>query len=90
MNIVILEGSPNKNGSSNLLAKEFASGAEEIGHNVNIIDAAHANVRPCTGCVGHQPSKARDIGANLFSRRLAPTNDNIFQFASYSPAGSTN
>lgn len=51
MNIVILEGSPNKNGSSNLLAKEFARGAEEIGHNVNIIDAAHANVRPCIGCV---------------------------------------
>ena len=51
MNIVILEGSPNKNGSSNMLAKEFACGAEEVGHNIKIVDAAHANVRPCTGCV---------------------------------------
>lgn len=51
MKIVVLEGSPNKNGSSNLLAKEFIRGAEESGHSVQIIDAAHANVHPCTGCI---------------------------------------
>ena len=32
MKIVVLEGSPNKDGSSNLLAKEFIRGAEEAGH----------------------------------------------------------
>ena len=51
MKIVILEGSPNKNGSSNLLAKQFIRGAEEAGHTVKIIDAAHANLHPCTGCI---------------------------------------
>ena len=51
MKIVILDGSPNKNGSSNLLAKQFIRGAEEAGHMVEIIDAAHANLHPCTGCI---------------------------------------
>ena len=51
MKIVVLEGSPNKHGSSNLLADEFIRGAQEAGHTVEIIDAAHANLHPCTGCV---------------------------------------
>ena len=51
MKIVILEGSPNKNGSSNLLAESFIRGAEEAGHSVQIIDAAHANIHSCTGCI---------------------------------------
>lgn len=51
MNIVVLTGSPNKNGSSNLLADCFRRGAEAAGHRVEIIDTAHADIRPCTGCV---------------------------------------
>lgn len=51
MKIVILEGSPNKKGSSNLLADCFRQGAEEAGHSVEVIDTAHANIHPCTGCV---------------------------------------
>ena len=51
MKIVLLEGSPNKNGSSNLLADCFRRGAEEAGHRVEIVDAAHANIHPCTGCI---------------------------------------
>lgn len=51
MKIVVLEGSPNKNGSSNLLAAEFIRGAEEAGHSVQVADAAHADIHPCTGCI---------------------------------------
>ena len=51
MKIIILEGSPNKNGSSNLLADCFRRGAEEAGHSVEIVDTAHANIHPCTGCI---------------------------------------
>lgn len=51
MKIVVLEGSPNKHGSSNLLAGEFIRGAQEAGHTVEVIDAAHADLHPCTGCV---------------------------------------
>ena len=51
MKIVVLEGSPNKNGSSNILADSFIRGAKEAGHSVQIIDAAHAHIHPCIGCV---------------------------------------
>ncbi len=51
MKIIILEGSPNRKGSSNLLADCFKQGAEEAGHTVEIIDAAHADIHPCTGCI---------------------------------------
>lgn len=51
MIITVLEGSPNRCGSSNLLAEEFIRGAVEAGHTIKIIDAAHANLHPCTGCV---------------------------------------
>ena len=51
MKIVVLEGSPNRHGSSNLLAENFIRGAEEAGHTGRVIDAAHAGVHPCTGCI---------------------------------------
>ncbi len=51
MKIVMLLGSPQKHGSSNLLAEQFIKGATEAGCSVSVIDTAHANVRPCTGCV---------------------------------------
>lgn len=44
MRIVVLEGRPNKKGSSNLLTDEFIRGAKEAGHTVEVIDAAHANL----------------------------------------------
>ena len=51
MKIVVLEGSPNKKGSSNLLADCFKQGAEEAGHSVEIVDTAHAEIHPRTGCI---------------------------------------
>ena len=51
MKILVLEGSPNRHGSSNFLAEEFIRGAKEAGHAVEVIDAAHADLHPCTGCV---------------------------------------
>ena len=51
MKILILEGSPNSNGSSNMLAEEFIKGAEEAGHEVTAISVVHSKVSPCTGCV---------------------------------------
>ena len=51
MRIVILESSPNRHGSSNLLAERFAQGAQEAGHQVAFADVAHANLHPCSGCI---------------------------------------
>ena len=51
MDITVLMGSPNQNGSTHLLVESFKRGAEEAGHRVHVIDAAHAQVHPCTGCL---------------------------------------
>lgn len=51
MKILVLEGSPNKKGSTHLLADCFQQGAQEAGHTVQMLDIAHANIHPCTGCI---------------------------------------
>ena len=51
MKIVVLEGSPNKKGSTYILADCFRLGAEGAGHTVERINVAHAKIHPCTGCV---------------------------------------
>ena len=50
MKILILTGSPRKNGNSNTLADEFAKGAKEAGHEVVRFDAAFKKVNPCIAC----------------------------------------
>lgn len=74
MKIVVLEGSPNKNGSSNTLANAFIEGAKEAGHSVDVIDAAHANIHPCTGCIhcGYEgPCVQKDDVDDIRARVLA-------------------
>ncbi len=51
MKMVVLQGSPNKKGSTFILADCFRQGAEAAGHTVEFIDVAHAKIHPCTGCV---------------------------------------
>ena len=50
MKIIVLEGSPHKRGSSNMLAEKFIKGAEEAGHTVEVLDVAHMDMHPCLGC----------------------------------------
>lgn len=74
MKIVLLEGSPNKNGSSNTLANAFIEGAKEAGHSVDVIGAAHANIHPCTGCIhcGYEgPCVQKDDVDDIRARVLA-------------------
>ena len=51
MRIVVLQGSPNVNGSTALMVEEFARGARGAGHDVERVDVARLDVAPCTGCV---------------------------------------
>ena len=51
MKIVVLEGSPNRNGSTHILADCFCQGAKEAGHTVELINVAFADIHPCTGCI---------------------------------------
>lgn len=50
MKILVIESSPHKRGSSNLLADHFIRGAGESGHQVTVFDAGHADLHPCLGC----------------------------------------
>lgn len=48
--VLILSGSPRKNGNSDILCDEFARGAAEAGHLVEKIRVAEKNVGYCRGC----------------------------------------
>lgn len=50
MKILVITGSPRKNGNSNTLADNFIKGAQEAGHNVVRFDSAFKNVHPCVAC----------------------------------------
>jgi multimeric flavodoxin WrbA len=50
MKILVLTGSPRKNGNSATLAAQFIKGAEEAGHAVTRFDAAFKDVHPCIAC----------------------------------------
>ena len=50
MKIVVITGSPHKNGASALLAAEFIKGAAEAGNEIYRFDAAFSQVHPCIGC----------------------------------------
>ncbi len=50
MKILVLTGSPRKNGNSNTLVDSFIKGAEEAGHETVRFDAAFKDVHPCIGC----------------------------------------
>lgn len=67
MKIVVLTGSPHKNGASNLLADRFVAGAEEAGHEVLRFDCAGAAVHPCIAC----DACRRNEGACVFSDDMA-------------------
>lgn len=51
MKIVVLQGSPNKKGSTFILADCFRQGAQDAGHTVEFLDVAHTKIHPCTGCI---------------------------------------
>ncbi len=48
--ILVLAGSPRKNGNSNTLVDNFIKGATQKGHNVVRFDSAFKKVHPCVAC----------------------------------------
>ena len=50
MKILVITGSPRKNGNSATLAEHFIKGAQEAGHEVVRFDAAFKKVHPCIAC----------------------------------------
>ncbi|MBQ7257340.1 MAG: flavodoxin family protein [Abditibacteriota bacterium] len=50
MNIYVIKSSPHKYSSSGLLADEFIKGTKENGHSVEVFDAGHKKIEPCSAC----------------------------------------
>lgn len=50
MKIVMLTGSPNKNGTSACLAEQFSTGATSKGHTIVRFDAGSEKISPCIAC----------------------------------------
>lgn len=50
--VLILEGSPRRNGNSAILSDEFARGAEEAGCSVEKVKIAGKKIAGCLGCNG--------------------------------------
>lgn len=53
-NVLILMGSPRKNGNTSILCDEFKRGAEEAGNTVEKINVAGLKINGCLGCNGCQ------------------------------------
>ena len=49
--VLIIAGSPRKDGNSDLLARQFAKGAEESGNEVEIIYLRDKQLNYCKGCL---------------------------------------
>lgn len=49
-NVLVITGSPRKNGNSDLMADAFIQGATESGHSVRKFEAARQKINGCTAC----------------------------------------
>lgn len=50
--VLIISGSPRRNGNSEMLGNEFAAGAISAGHQVEVISLADKKIGFCTACYG--------------------------------------
>lgn len=74
MRIIVLQGSPNREGSTRIMADAFADGATMAGHQVEVVDVARLGIRSCIGCVkcGYEgPCVLRDAMGELRDKILA-------------------
>lgn len=71
-NVVIISSTPRVQGNSEILANEFARGAKEAGHNVEVINLRNYSIKYCTGCYAcHKIGKCfQDDGMNELSEKL--------------------
>ena len=80
MNVLVLQGSPNTNGSTALLAREFSRGVRESGHTVEIVDVARLDIAPCMGCVacGYEGPCVQSDGMDALRGKLLAADMVVF------------
>lgn len=55
--IVVLNGSPRKNGNTSALVREFSKGAESTGNTVTVFFLGDMDIHGCKGCFGGHSSR---------------------------------
>lgn len=55
--IVVLNGSPRKNGNTSALVREFSKGAESTGNTVTVFFLGNMDIHECKGCFGGHSSR---------------------------------
>ena len=80
MKIVVLMGSPNRKGSTAILAEEFMKGARAAGHETDLADVCRADIHPCTGCVccGYEGPCAIKDGMGEIRKKLLEADMVVF------------
>ena len=74
MKILVITGSPRKNGNSNTLVEHFIKGAQEKGHLVKRFDSAAKKVHPCIAC-----DKCAQSGTCVFDDDFNFVKENILE-----------
>ncbi len=79
-NVVIISSTPRVNGNSEILAYEFARGAKDSGHNVEVITLRDYNLKYCIGCYAcHRTGKCiHNDGMNELSEKLLKADVLVF------------
>ena len=85
MNILILSGSPRKNGNTDLLVEAFAKGASEKNH-VEVVSVHDYTVHPCMGCNACFSSEGnacvqKDDMPELSSTASSPNTNSVSTFS---------
>lgn len=56
-NVLIIAGSPRREGNSDLLCEAFAQGAREANHSVEMVTLRSLHIAPCQACYGCRASQ---------------------------------
>ncbi|MBQ7351471.1 MAG: flavodoxin family protein [Clostridia bacterium] len=80
-NVIIISSTPRVGGNSEVLSNEFARGAKDAGHNVEVIQLRDLNLKYCVGCYAcHSTGKCiHNDGMNEISEKLL--NADVIVFA---------
>ena len=80
MKVTVLMGSPNRNGSTAILAENFVKGAQDAGHETEVIDVCHAKINPCIGCVkcGYEGPCVQKDDVEMIRKKLLASDMVVF------------
>lgn len=79
-NVIVISSTPRVGGNSEILANEFARGARDAGHSVEVVNLREYKLNYCTGCYAcHKTGKCVfDDGMNELGQKLLKADAIVF------------